>query len=73
MLWSTYLGGSGDDTGNSLQISSTGDVYVAGGTASPNMPFPTGFDLTFDGGVADGYLARLNGYNGTIISGTYMG
>lgn len=73
MLWSTYLGGSGDDTGNSLQLSSTGDVYVAGGTVSPNMPFPTGFDNTFDGGVADGYLARLSGVNGAMISGTYMG
>jgi len=73
MLWSTYLGGSGDDTGNSLQISSTGDVYVAGGTASSNMAFPTGFDPTFNGGISDGYLARLNGATGAIISGTYMG
>lgn len=73
MMWSTYLGGSGDDTGNSLQLSSTGDVYVAGGTASSNMPFSTGFDLSFDGGVSDGYLARLNGATGAIISGTYMG
>lgn len=73
MMWSTYLGGSGDDTGNSLQLSSTGDVYVTGGTASSNLVFPTGFDLTFNGGMSDGYLARLNGTNGTIISGTYMG
>ncbi len=73
MMWSTYLGGSGDDTGNSLQLSSTGDVYLAGGTASANMPFPTGFDPTFNGGISDGYLARLNGTTGGIISGTYMG
>lgn len=73
LMWSTFLGGSGDDTGNSLQLSSTGDVYVAGGTASSNMAFPTGFDLSYDGGVGDGYLARLNGNTGAMISGTYMG
>ncbi|MFK7784849.1 MAG: PKD domain-containing protein, partial [Crocinitomicaceae bacterium] len=65
--------GSGEDTGNSLQLSSTGDVYVAGGTASFNMNFPTGFDLSYDGGISDGYLARLNGNTGATISGTYMG
>lgn len=73
MLWSTYLGGSGDDSGNSLQLSSTGDVYVTGGTASSNLVFPAGFDLTFNGGISDAYLARLNGATGGIISGTYMG
>jgi len=73
LMWSTFLGGSADDTGNSLQLSSTGDIYVAGGTASSNMAFPTGFDLSYDGGVGDGYLARLNGATGGMISGTYIG
>ncbi|NVK64357.1 MAG: gliding motility-associated C-terminal domain-containing protein [Flavobacteriales bacterium] len=73
LLWSTYIGGSGDDTGNSIQVASNGDVYVAGGTASSNMPFPTGFDLAYGGGISDGYVARLNGANGSFIAGTYMG
>lgn len=73
MIWSTYFGGSGDDTGNSLQLSSTGDVYVAGGTVSQNLNIPSGFDPSFNGGISDGYLARLSGVNGSVISGTYMG
>lgn len=73
MIWSTYFGGAGDDSGNSVQLSSTGDVYIVGGTTSAGLPFPTGFDLSYDGGTADGYVARLSGVNGSFISGTYIG
>lgn len=73
LLWSTYIGGSGNDTGNSVQVASNGDVYVAGGTSSSNMPFTSGFDLSYDGGISDGYVLRLNGTNGTFLAGTYMG
>lgn len=70
--WSTYFGGGGTETGNGIQLSSTGDVYVAGGTNSPGL-FTSGNDLSFNGGIADGYLARLNGNTGAILSGTYIG
>jgi len=72
LLWSTYFGGSGEETGNSVQLASNGDVYMAGGTTSSNMPFVLGHDLSF-GGVADGYVARFNGANGASLSGTYIG
>jgi gliding motility-associated-like protein len=72
LTWSTYFGGTGEETGNSVQLASNGDVYLAGGTTSSNMPFTQGHDLTF-GGVADGYVARFNGGNGGALSGTYIG
>ena len=34
----TYLGGSGNDYANSIVVASTGEVYVAGGTASSDFP-----------------------------------
>lgn len=73
MLWSTYFGGNTNETGNSIQVASNGSVYVAGGTSSINLPFLTGNDLTFNGGISDGYLTRFNGTNGALIAGTYMG
>lgn len=73
LIWAEYIGGAQLETGNSLQLSSTGEVFVVGGTNSPTMPFNTGFDLTFAGGIGDGYVAKLNGANGSIISGSFIG
>ncbi len=72
MIWSSYFGGTGVETGNSIEVAANGDVYVAGGTTSTSMPFNVGLDLSF-GGVADGYVARFNGNTGNVISGTYVG
>src|SRR4029078_1626517 len=38
IVYSTYLGGSGDDAARSISLDATGDVYVAGTTASTNFP-----------------------------------
>lgn len=73
MEWSTYFGGNEYETGNSVQISDAGDVYIAGGTNSTNLPVPVGNDLSFNGGMSDGYVARFDAATGAILSGTYMG
>lgn len=72
LSWSTFYGGSNNETGNSVQIASNGDVYMAGGTTSSNLPLLTGNDLTFNG-ITDGYVTRFNGMTGASLSGTYMG
>src|SRR5205823_4871430 len=38
LVYSTYLGGGGDDSGSSIAIDNNGNVYVAGTTASLNFP-----------------------------------
>lgn len=73
MAWSTYFGGDGLETGNSIQQSSLGTIYIAGGTNSTNLSFLSGNDLSNNGGIADGYLARFNDLTGNIVNGTYMG
>ena len=72
LMWSTYYGGSGDETGNSVQVSSSGNVYMTGGTTSSNISLGTGHDLSYGGG-RDAYVTRFNGNNGTVMSGTYIG
>lgn len=73
LLWSTYFGGVGNETGNSIQLSSTGDVYFVGGTATSNLVFNSGNNLSYNGGIGDGYIVRLNGNTGAMLSGSYMG
>ncbi len=72
LTWSSYFGGSGDDSGNALELNSTGQLYVAGGTKSTGL-FTSGEDLSYNGGIMDGYVARFNASTGASMSGTYMG
>jgi gliding motility-associated-like protein len=72
LIWSSFYGGLGDETGNSLALSSTGEVFVTGGTSSPNFTVLNGHDANF-GGDRDGYILKLNSSTGDIITGTYLG
>lgn len=59
LTYSTYLGGSNQDSGGSLVVDGAGDLYVTGSTSSPD--FPTNFaayDDTHNGG-SDVFLVKL--------------
>lgn len=71
LIWSSFYGGSGNETGNSLALSSTGELFVTGGTTSSNFTL-NGHDTSF-GGDRDGYILKLNSGTGDILSGTYLG
>jgi gliding motility-associated-like protein len=73
LMWSSYFGGSGAESGNSIATGTNGSVYVAGGTTSSSLAITGGHDLTFNGGSADGYALRINAASGALQSGTYMG
>lgn len=73
LLWSSYFGGGGLETGNSLQVSN-GNIYMAGGTTSSSLGFPAGHLLTSQGGLSDGYVLRINAAAAPFIaSGSFMG
>lgn len=71
IIWSTFFGGSGEETGNSIALSTDGNLYIAGGTSSNNFHF-SGHDTSFDGD-RDGYILQLNAQTGAIVAGTYIG
>lgn len=73
MVWSSYLGGSGVESGNGIALNTTGNVFVTGGTNSSDFNLDGGMDISFDGGQADGYLVKLNITNGQMQSGTFIG
>lgn len=79
LTWSTTLGGDADDGGFVLSLNplNPSSIYVAGGTTSSTnfSGMGQGLQGTYNGGIADGYVARLqdNGGSVTIIRSTYLG
>ena len=73
LTWSTFFGGNQEETGNAVAVSSTDFIYLAGGTNSNTLPMSSGLDLSFNGGISDGYVAKFNKVTGALDAGTFMG
>jgi hypothetical protein len=72
LLWSTYIGGSGDDECNAIALGADGGVYVTGRTGSSNFPTGNGFDATY-GGSHDGFIAKLSSNGMALIWSSFVG
>jgi hypothetical protein len=60
-LYSTYLGGTGDDRGLGIAVDSVGNAYVTGRTSSVNFPTTAGaFDTTYNGGSCDAFVVKIS-------------
>lgn len=75
LIYSTYVGGSGDDSGNAIAVDTSGNVFVAGQTASStNFPTTTGaFQTSFGGGSLDAFVFELNSAGTGLTYSTYLG
>jgi len=69
-LWSTYLGGSGHDSGGSIAVDALGGIYVTGKTYSAGWT-NGGLDTTYNGSI-DAFVANLSS-SGTHLWSTYLG
>lgn len=79
ILYSTFLGGSGDElgtvieTGPSIAVDSAFNAYIAGSTSSADFPVTTGAAQSQFGGGQDGFVAKLNSTGSTLTYATYIG
>lgn len=69
---STYLGADDLEGCSDIAATSTGTVYVTGGTLSSTFPTFNAIDPTF-GGVCDGYVAKLSADGASLIYSAYLG
>jgi hypothetical protein len=75
LLYSTYLGGSADDQGESVAVDSGGNAYVTGTTSSTNFPTANAFQPA-NGGVSvtqDAFVTKLNAAGNAFVYSTYLG
>src|SRR5208283_3650339 len=74
LVYSTYLGGSGNDSGYGIAVNSTGSAFLTGVTWSTDFPTtknaaqPAG-----GGGSADAFAARLNPAGSAFVYSAYLG
>jgi len=88
LAYSTYLGGSGDDSAYAIAVDAAGAAYVAGATTcgagmgvasceSTNFPTVNAYQAAYGGGPSDAFVTKLNAYGGsgsvTLAYSTYLG
>ncbi|OGN34500.1 MAG: hypothetical protein A3F98_01440 [Candidatus Yanofskybacteria bacterium RIFCSPLOWO2_12_FULL_41_8] len=78
IVWSTYLGGSGNEsieTHEFAGIDNAGNVYVTGPTSSTtNFPTTNGaYDTTYNGGGNDTFISKISFNGSTLLASTLLG
>jgi hypothetical protein len=73
LIYSTYLGGSGDDWGTGIAVDSAGNAYVTGQANSTNFPTMNPLQPASGGGGADAFVAKLNPTGSALVYSTYLG
>jgi hypothetical protein len=74
ILWCTYVGGSGDDSPRGgLTIDRDDNVYVVGGTDSPDFPTTSGAFQRSRKGARDAAIIKLKPDGSDLVFGTLLG
>jgi uncharacterized repeat protein (TIGR01451 family) len=72
LVYSTYLGGLGDDVGRGIAVDADGHAYVSGQTCSAN--FPTANPLqAANHSSCNAFISKLNTAGSALVYSTYLG
>jgi len=73
LVYSTFIGGNGNDQGLAIALDNSGNVFVSGGTESTDYPVTSGaYDESFNGS-ADVFVSKLNSTGTALVYSTFLG
>ena len=72
LVYSTYIGGIGSDTGLDITVDGEGAAYVSGQTSSTDFPGPSPIQST-RGAPADAFVLKINPAGDAVVFGSWIG
>ncbi|MCX7696082.1 MAG: SBBP repeat-containing protein [Bacteroidales bacterium] len=73
LVYSTYIGGSGNDYGYDIAINSNGEAFVVGYSSSTDYPITSGVIQNTFAGIFDVVVTALNSSGTDLLFSTYLG
>lgn len=73
LVYSTFLGGSGNENGNSIAVNAAGNAYVTGVTDSSNFPVTPGAFQSLKAAGQDAFVTALSVTGNALAYSTYLG
>ena len=73
LVYSTYLGGSANQSGSHIVVDSNGNAYITGDTTSTDFPTTAGAFQTFLAGMSNAFVTKLNATGTALVYSTYLG
>jgi hypothetical protein len=74
LVYSTFLGGNGVDSGMGIAVNTAGNAYVTGSTSSSNFPVTPGAFQTVKGGDGnDAFVTELSAAGNALVYSTFVG
>lgn len=73
LVYSTYLGGSGGESGNAIAVDAAGHAFVTGSTGSADFPTTVGSFQPNRRGSADVFVTKFYGDGSALVYSTYLG
>ena len=73
LVYSSYLGGTGEDGADSIAVDSQGAAYLGGWTSSTNFPTQAAYQAAYGGGDYDAFVTKLSPAGNALVYSTYLG
>ncbi|HQC11852.1 MAG TPA: PKD domain-containing protein, partial [Methanoregulaceae archaeon] len=73
LVYSTYMGGTGDDYGYAIDLDGANNAYMTGSIGSSTFPVPATLQRTTRHGLSDGFLMKISSTGDELLDREFIG